>query len=116
MFNRSNNDPHQQNAEALQRHDADLVRHGQMGAVSMAKCVLAPATDFVRVRRLGPEKMPTTYIGVMVTQSGSQSGVALRPSDARRMAMALLDAADEADGTARLEFTVRTSTDDGEGE
>jgi hypothetical protein len=102
MFTR----PTDPNAAALAARRQALVDNGQMGHPHSAPCVMAPATDKVMVQRIGPEGVDTTLVGVSVQAVGGVAFVNLAPGDARRLAVAMLDAADQADGVERLGFRV----------
>jgi hypothetical protein len=83
-----------------------LIDNGQMGLPHSASCVMAPATDKVTVQRVGPANVDTTLVGVTIQSTGGFAFVNLAPGDARRLAVAMLDAADTADGIERLAFRV----------
>ena len=108
MFNRPANpyEAQEANAKARAAQQQRLLDCGQMGAKSFARCVMAPATDSVEVQRLGPVKTASSMVSVAVATMTGRAEAVLAPSDARRIGMALIDAADEVDGTARLEFAV----------
>lgn len=102
MFREHN--AHERNRQAMVDRRNALIQDGVNGLPFKAKCAMAPGTDTLTVQRLGPRGLPSTLVGVTVeTQSGTLF-VNLTPSDARRMAQAMLDAADEADGTPLLEY------------
>ena len=94
------------NAKAQAARRALLVETGQMGHPVEAPCAMAPATDKVVVQRLGPVDHEATLVGITAQTAHGALPVNLYPRDARRIAIALLDAADEADGIQRLGFQV----------
>lgn len=83
-----------------ERHLRALEEFGQCGPLTTARCQITPEQDAITVRRWGPENLPTTLV-LLGTRSGS---VHLSPFDARRIASAMLTAADEADGASPLRF------------
>ena len=108
MFNpfQQSNDAQEANAKARAAQQQRLLDNGQMGAKSFARCAMAPGTDSVEVQRLGPVQTTSSMVSVAVATQGGRAEAVLTPADARRIGMALLDAADEVDGSARLTFTV----------
>lgn len=80
------------------------------GEIKQFRCLQEPL-DYIQFRRIGSPAGPHSAIGIqmLVTQDfdfvvdllgtkGWAGSVVLSPADARRMAAALLDAADEASG------------------
>lgn len=73
-----------------------------VGPTRSVRCAETP-TDGVSVRpAVAPNLGPIVALGAV--QGGDTAMIALRPSDARRFAAGVLDAADEADGTEPLLF------------
>ena len=102
MFNRQ---PDPNTAAQTARRQA-LIDDGLMGHPHSAPCAMAPATDKVTVQRIGPEGKATTLVGVTIQTQTGMLFVNIEPADARRLAVAMMDAADQADGTERLGFKV----------
>lgn len=98
------------NRAALRAHIRDLRSADMLGPESSAKSHLYPGTDSIAVYRNGPKNTKSSVVDVTIIDGGRKAQVTLSVTDARRIGMALLDAADEADGTARLEFTVGDKT------
>lgn len=106
-------DPLTANARAMQARDEALVKHGMKGEPTVAYCSLAPGTERILVQRIGPVGVPTTNVGVALESRGKGAlAVSLSPVDARRIAVALMDAADEADGLDRIAIHVPDSPRD----
>ena len=99
-------DAHDRNKRAMEARRAALIEAGQLGAPSFAPCAVAPGTDRITVQRVGPSATETTVIGVTIETTMGGGFVNLTPANARRIAVAILDAADEADATEKLDFTV----------
>jgi hypothetical protein len=102
VFNRQ---PDPNTAAQTARRQA-LIEDGLMGHPHVAPCAMAPATDKVTVQRIGPEGKSTTLVGITIQTNTGLLFVNITPADARRLAVGMLDAADQADGTERLGFKV----------
>lgn len=105
MFNintNGNDDPARRNARAAQYRRESLIEHGQLGKPVTAPCAISPGTDKVTVQRIGAPDLPTTIVGLTAESAQGGIPITLHPADARRIAAALLDAADEADGAVRV--------------
>jgi hypothetical protein len=102
VFNR----PVDPNTAAQNARRQALIEDGLMGHPHSAPCAMAPATDKVTVQRIGPAGKATTLVGVTIQTQTGMLFVNVEPGDARRLAVAMLDAADQADGTERLGFKV----------
>lgn len=78
---------------------------GKAGTASRFLCSMDPA-DYLLVQRLGDRRDGGVFpaVGVYMRNGSSLGTTILAAADARRMAAALLDAADEADGTTPLVF------------
>lgn len=99
-------EPVRVNREAASAQRQALVADGVNGVPITAPCALAPATDKVTVQRIGPAAKPSSVVSVTVQVGQGHAYVNLRPADARRIAAALLDGADECDGMALLRYVV----------
>lgn len=99
-------DPLDANNTAYEAYQTRMREDGIMGPVSSSRSLLYPGTDSMSVQRVGPVQTPSSYVSVRVVDGPMRALMTLSVSDARRMAMALLDAADECSGVSRLAFDV----------
>lgn len=106
MFPFGNNEAANANREAKEAHLQRLHEAGQIGDETRAACALMPGSDAIAVRRIGPVQCGSTTIAVTTTSDAGTLSLNLLPADARRIGIALIDAADEADGNALLAFSV----------
>jgi hypothetical protein len=84
--------------------DRRLEEIGLVGHLAAIECSQTEG-DFATVRRLGREGEPQPpYVSIGVVEDGLPNVVVLTPTDARKYAAAILNAADEADGTPPLEW------------
>ena len=95
---------------------ARLTANGLAGLPSSFICRSSPESDWAAVQRLGKTAAqrgandPVGLVAVLVhyleeDETPADTYASLSPSDARRMAAALLNAADEIDGTTPLAFS-----------
>ncbi|MEV1157720.1 hypothetical protein AB0J27_20205 [Micromonospora chokoriensis] len=86
--------------------DEEPTVSGIVGAVQSVSCCVTPSDGATADAFRGPLG---TRVRLGIREGGSRSMVILTPADARRFAAGLLNAADEADGTAGLPFGLPAS-------
>lgn len=100
-----------QNKRALSQREKALTALDLIGPKSLVRSVLYPGTDSLTVRRNGAPKTATTVVDIFAKDGADTAHVTLSPRDARIIGMALIDAADEADGVQRLTFDTPDTPD-----
>lgn len=84
----------------------DLEADGRVGPAVVVRCEAAP-DDLFAIRRLNPAKSPEARVAVAIAENGDSDSslcVVFTPAVARAVAAAILNAADDADGTTPLAF------------
>lgn len=73
------------------------------GEITAVPCAFDPE-DGASVRRMGAVNNAGTRVAIATVMGDEETAVAVTPADARAFAAAILNAADEADGTVPLRF------------
>lgn len=96
MDEREHIEYHAMNNEAWKAHMERMRKNDVIGEDYRFTCAIAPG-DYVTVRRYGSKGLDSSYANLFLTIHGEVYSVMLNAANARRLAGALLNIADELD-------------------